>query len=91
MSVELVAVAVNAGLLFLLIFVQQLHHDVAMGIPWTLGNRDGQEVNAAGARLQRTVRNHVEHPLPAQHALVRGHGGIVRGGLAFVWLSASAT
>ncbi|MEX1366412.1 MAG: MAPEG family protein [Nannocystaceae bacterium] len=78
MTVELTAVAANAALLILLVLTQQLHHDVRKGIPWTLGNREDQELDPAAERIARTIRNHVEGTAmftPIALAVVLGQHG----------------
>lgn len=60
MYTELFAVAANAALLLLIIVAQQLHHDVTRGVLWALRNREDEERTALGARIERTVRNHIE-------------------------------
>lgn len=60
MDLELTAVAANALLLLLLLLAQQLHHDVAQGLRWTLGNRDEPAPSRLAQRISRTVRNHLE-------------------------------
>lgn len=60
MNQELTAVAANAILLLVLLFVQQIHHDVAQGIRWTFGTRHEKARSPLAGRIARAVRNHVE-------------------------------
>jgi len=62
MTIELWSLLATVGVLWAVIFTQQIHMDRTAGTAYALSNREEHQPNATAltGRLARTVRNHIE-------------------------------